>query len=345
MGHGAGLLLLNALGILPIGKQGEDDPLNRGEFTRRMVELATALRLVHRRPEARALERANEALDRDWPALNDAERTRALRRVRDILRGLPKGLRTRTVELVEAAAVRMERRAREAARRRFGFDVPAKLPRAQAEQAVRLAAPTPEFIAEEFGRRADRWDDIAVAALAAALAAGLAGPEITRRLNALARGQVERPEYFGGVAGAVLNRARTGSLLAVFAESNVAQYEVRAVLDPRTCVKCRFMHGKRFTVASGQSLLGRVARTRNPAGIARANPFLRQGRDGAGRQIVYVAGPGGSRRVLAIVTQSAEGKVDEVGRFASALSETQIGALGVGPPPYHPLCRCVIVPA
>lgn len=340
----AGLVFLDALGVLPLTKQGEEDPLERDEFTRRMVELATALRVAFRRREAATVSEIEQALAQAWSTIPPADRARALRRVARALADAPRPLRRRVLDRVEAAAVLVARRTREGARRRFRFPIDPRLPRGEARQVLGLAASTPGFIEDEYARRAERWGDVAATAVAAGIAAGLADTDIARRLAATARGLLVRPEYFGGVAAAVLNRARTDSLLALYEEVDVRRYEVRAVLDTRTCVKCRFMHGKRFTIRGGRGLLRRLARLRRVSAIGRANPFLRQGRDAAGRQVIYVPGRRGTRRVVAVVTESAEGRADAVGRFAQAWSADRLAEAGVGPPPYHPLCRCVPVP-
>lgn len=335
----AGLLLLDALGLLR--KQGEDDVLDRGEFTRRFTELATALRITFRRDEARALDRIAEVLDVDWPTLNEVQRAKVLRDAADVLRGLPVGLRGRTLDRVQAAAIRMERRARVAARREFGLNVPARPPRARIEAATAQSRLTPDFIEGEFERRANKFEEVALLGVLAGINLGQTPAQINTRLAGLTDAFVRRPDYFGGVAASVLNRARTDALLGAFAEVGVATYEVRSARDDRVCPKCWLMDGQRFSVESGTAIMGAAGKARSPRAMLRANPFLRQGRTPTGQQIVYIPGPGGDRQIVAFVAESAAG---ERPRFRAAWDADRLTKAGIGPPPYHPICRCGVIP-
>ena len=339
------LLLLDALGILPLGKQDEENPLDRDEFTRRLLALAATLQRTTSRNEAKAIRDFAELAERDWPDLSAAERGRAIRRLRNVIDRIPVGLRSRMTDRIEVEALRMERRARDAARRKFNLDIPTRAPRPQIARAVRLLRPTFDFVEDEFSRRAERFNDLAALAIAGSISRGAEAKEITERLTREATALIQRPDYYTAVSGAVLNRARTNAVLGAFTEAKIAKYRVVAVLDEKTCIKCRFMHNTIFTVSSGQAILNSVAGASSPQAIARANPFLRQGRDRAGNQIIYILGPGGSRIVVARVTQNAEGTVGERGRFGKSMSPQQLAKAKLGPPPYHPICRCDVEPA
>jgi hypothetical protein len=339
------LVFLAAAGLLPLRKQGEGDPLDRGEFNRRFVELSRSLNAVFRRPQADALREIERILEADWQEIPADERQRLIRDAAEAIAAVGRGKRQRVRERVNAAALRMERRVRAAARRQFNLKVRARLPQEQARRAVELALLTPEFIEGEFERRSDRTKDILTVLLAAALASNLASSEIVRRMVARMRALVERPEYFTGVAASVLNRARTHSTMTVFREAGVQIVRVQAVLDEKTCVKCRFMHGTEFPAEPVADLLDRIARARSSKTVNRVNPFLREGRNRAGDPIVYFAKPDGSRETIANIIVSGRGEAGNEGRFDNGWSATRLLAAGVGPPPYHPLCRCVLVPA
>lgn len=318
--------------------------LDRDRFTRRFRELALALGLVFRRDEARALDRIATILEVDWPTLGAEERARVLRRAADVLRTLPSDLRGRTLDRVQAAALRMERRARASARRQFGLRVPSRPPVDRLRAATANARLTPDFVEDEYERRADRFEEVALLALLAGLNAGEDSRQIASRLATVTESFIRRPDYFTGVAASVLNRARTDALLGAFAEVGVDTYEVVAVLDERTCVKCRFMHGHQFTVQSGVDIMNAAGKASSPGAVTRANPFLRQGRTPTGQQIIYIPGPAGRRDIVAFVAKNAEGTADDRGRFRAEWDSDRLTKAGIGPPPYHPICRCTVRP-
>lgn len=336
------LLALDILGILR--KQDEDDVLEREQLERRFRELAVALGLVFRREESRALERIANVLDVDWPSLSPEARARVLRQAADVLRGVPSTLRGRTLDRVQAAAVRMERRARAAARRQFNLKVPNRPPDDRIRAATAQSRLTPDFIEAEFDRRAERFEEVALLAILAGLQANESAQQIAARLAQTTEGFVRRPSYLTGVAASVLTRARTDALLGAFAEVGIDTYEIVAVLDGATCVKCRFMHGKQFSVQSGVDILGAVGKARTTDAIAKVNPFLRQGRNPSGHQIIYLPGPAGRREIVAFIAENAEGTANERGRFRAEWDSDRLTKAGIGPPPYHPICRCRIKP-
>jgi hypothetical protein len=329
------LALLSAGGILPILKQ--DDPLERGDFERRMLALATLLANAMRPSDGAKIADLRRVLNRDWVDLDDGERAAAVRRAAEVLRRLPGRVGQQMIDRAERAAVNMEQRAREQARRRFDLDIPARLPAALQSESQRLVEPLPEFVEEEFDRRSNFFLIAGVALATGLIRQGKSNEEITARLIQAATSYVQRPAYSLALSAVVLNRARTAALLNAYDEAGIIFYRVQAELDTRTCRKCRFMHGKRFSVGDGLDLVRGVARSRSPQRIEQVNPFLREGVDGAGRPIIFVQTERG-RRVLA--REIERGGKGERGRFGSEAAERTLTALGIGPPPYHPLCRC-----
>jgi len=73
-------------------------------------------------------------------------------------------------------------------------------------------------------------------------------------------------------------------------------------------------------------------------GIKEANPWFRQRGDS-----IYLDKPSG-RVEVARVTTPGYGEADRVGEYDSIIGPTEYPGVGVGPPPYHPLCRSWITP-
>jgi hypothetical protein len=321
----------------------DEDVLDRGEFTKRMVALAAALTVILRRQEGAAANRVARLLDRDWARMSARERGRVLRQAAGELAQVPKGVEERLRQRAQAAALVMDRRAREAGRRRNNLDVSRQPSSSQTAQAGRLARPTPEFIVEEYERRGRVFAATAAIALGVGLGRGESATDITERIQGRATAALGRPAYLQGVAGAVLNRARTNSLLNVYREAGTTNIQVLSARDQRTCEKCLFMHGTIFPVEQTFDLMGQVARLRSPAAIAEVNPFLREGVSANGDRVVYVPGPNGARLTLGTVLESRQGQVDRLSTFDRTPNPIELLSLGIGLPPYHPICRCVPV--
>jgi hypothetical protein len=321
----------------------DEDVLDRNEFSRRTATLAAALILALRQQERAAGRRLAALLDRDWAAMNAQQRGAALRQAADELAGIPNGVEARLRRRAQEAAIVMDRRARRAARAQQALDVAPTNTNAQDRRAAAFAAPTPEFIAQEYARRGVAFAGAAAIALGVGLRAGEDREDLVNRVQQRATAALGRDGYMLGVAGSVLNRARTNSLLNVYTEAGAGEIMVLSARDTRTCEKCLFMHGTVFPIGPAVEHFDRLSRLRSPAAIAEANPFLREGVDQFGNRVVYVPGPDGTRITLGTVLQSRQGQVDRLSTFDTNPNAVQLLSLGVGLPPYHPICRCITV--
>ena len=113
--------------------------------------------------------------------------------------------------------------------------------------------------------------------------------------------------------GANLTTSRLVSLgfLAEAVERNITTYQVSEVLDERTCPVCRQMHGKTFQVAHEHSRLMTVLGTSDPKELRNIAPWPRQNKAG----------------------------LDAL----RGMSSEEMQAAGFGSPPYHPMCRGLLV--
>ncbi|HUU33451.1 MAG TPA: hypothetical protein VMW48_05270 [Vicinamibacterales bacterium] len=335
-------MILNAVGLMPLVKGEEDDVLDRGEFTTRLAALAILLQGALRDNEAKALAELRRILNRDWANIGGTARDEQLKRAAAIVANIPADEQAELLRRLQGGAVDMERRARRAAVGQ-GVDAPAKLTEEEVAAAIARVAQTPEAIAGEYARRGDIFAKTAAVIIAAGVAAGLSREEIVERLTARAERAALAPAYLQGVSAATLNRARAGSLFTTYALAGAEVYEISAVLDEKTCTKCRWMHGKRFSMSSAQALMDRASEAGTVAELAEVNPFLREGRDANGNKTIFYV-HGGERVTVATVTQDATGQTEERGAFDGESSAEELTEAGIGPPPYHPLCRCTVLP-
>lgn len=124
-------------------------------------------------------------------------------------------------------------------------------------------------------------------------------------------------------------------------EAGIERYRIEAVLDERTTDICRFLHGKSFSVRRGLEAFEKVEA--NPDAIKELSPWVHEATSGrSGRKALYVE-RGGERVAITEVTRSAAGSRDDRGEFARSLSERQLTNLGVSLPPFHGMCRSVVL--
>lgn len=321
----------------------DEDVLDRGEFDKRTAALALALALILRQQESAASTRIARILDRDWATMTARQRGIALRDAASELQQIPQGVERDLQRAAVAAALVMDERARAAGRAQNRLDVSAASSDRDQQRVARFARPTPDFIINDYKRRGVVFAGAAAVAVGIGLRQGEDSRAIAARVQARAAAALGRDAYLRGVAGTVLNRARTSSLLNIYREAGTQFIQVLSARDERTCEKCLLMDGTVFPVSDTFDLMDRVSGLRSPTAIAAANPFLREGVSANGERVIYVPGGDGARLVLATVEESRQGQVDRVSLFDRTPNPIELLSLGIGLPPYHPICRCVPV--
>jgi SPP1 gp7 family putative phage head morphogenesis protein len=172
---------------------------------------------------------------------------------------------------------------------------------------------------------------------------GLDNATIARDLEKALSGTAaeQTRSYYTMVASTVTARARAYGELRSFELAGIKRYQVQAVLDEITCSSCRFMHGQEFEVAAALDRFTQAA-TAPPSELPDIQPFMSQRRIG---DTTYL----GLRRrhtfePIASVDFSAAGKKDLVGTYRIIADGPAIQKLGGGCCPFHPHCRCVLIP-
>lgn len=322
--------------LLRLLKQ-DSDPVPRFAFARRAAQAAVRLRKIARDAEDEADEAIQDALRRDWNAMEPGDRDAAIERAIAPIERVAARTRRDLLADLEAESLRVERQTRRASKLRFRFDIPTVMTGALVLSALQRSASVLGFIEGEYVRRANAARDAARAAIVAGIAAGKSSRDVSRDAVAAARGGIRRDDYWRDVAMATLNRSRTAALITSYAEAGVSGYVVRA--QPDACDKCRYMESasqaSAFSVQRGIDVLREATTARTPEAVRRASPFLGEGVDSSGRRAVFV-GSGESRRAIAVVRGQG---------FADADSSGDLSRAGILLPPFHPRCKCVPVPA
>ncbi|MBR0096845.1 MAG: minor capsid protein [Synergistaceae bacterium] len=111
--------------------------------------------------------------------------------------------------------------------------------------------------------------------------------------------------YFDVVASSALVRARSFGSIAGMEEAGIAEYEILAMGDERTCPICGEMNGKKFSVAQTREVIDKVLDIKDPEKFKEAMPWQ---------------------------TEPPKNK-----------SESKLSEDGQSLPPFHGRCRCTLV--
>ena len=284
------------------------------------------------------------ALDVDWAATTASQRRTLIGRALEAA-----GRRTAAVPgavgtVFGDAATEVVQATRDAARRGQGLGIAADFNALDKRIVRHLTSSQANFVRDEYGRRHEAFGERARQIVADGLEAGLGREDIARDLERAAREVIagRGSFYWEVVAGSFVSRGRSFAQLSSYAEAGIDRYIIEAVLDERTTEICRFLDGKTFSVQTGLQTFEQVEA--NPDSAKELNPWVRDGVDAKGRQVMYVD-RGGSTRRVAIVDRPGLGTRDERGSYSAGLSTSRLQDIGVSFPPYHGLCRTTTVAA
>jgi hypothetical protein len=212
------------------------------------------------------------------------------------------------------------------------------------EEAIRaMRSSAALFVTDEMGRRVDSFGEAAKDIVAQGMEAGWGRKEISEKLAAAANGKIAKGgAYWDVIAGAFVGRARSWSQLIGYDQAEISRYRVVAILDQATTQICRFLDGQVFDVREGLNALGRERTLSRPEQIKESNPWVRERRGEDGKRQLYVTRDG--QRVPIATVERAGSAIDDRGEFSGAMGERDLVNVGLGPPPYHGLCRSTTVP-
>ncbi len=323
------------------------DPLTPDGFDRIVDRVARALRSATLETEAEAVRRAIDRLDVDWPNLSPEGRAAVVQAANRALVDLPQTVLPAINDVFEVESERVIRATRASLRTRFEFPIGTDLTRVDERIAVFVAESQINFIRDEYGRRLENLSAVARDVVADGAQQGLGRDAVAQNLGEALRGRIKGRNafYWDVVAAAFVNRARSFAEVSAFDESGVVQYQISAVLDEVTTDICRFLHGRILSVGHAMALMRDGELLREPEDIKAAQPWLAVKRDRRGNRVIVIPKPEGDI-LAATVTESAEhaGRKDARGTFSNEISSVGLMDAGVGPPPFHGLCRTTLLP-
>jgi SPP1 gp7 family putative phage head morphogenesis protein len=321
------------------------DPLTPRGFLVIQNRLRKALRGLSKDDEAKALRRAIAALDVDWPSTSRDERLAVVAAARSVLAKVPEALLPRlTAKLLTFGQSLVKDVMRSFSRR---YEVAIKPTLFDVDEQILQTAAThhASYVRNEWGRRSEVLSARARQIVAEGMKEGAPRAIIMRQLKVgLGKaGEVHSDNYWRVVANAHANRARSWGHLSSMRRAGIEQYRIEAVLDKRTTVQCRLMHGKVLSVQAGIEAFQRTMQLEDPEDVRYTQPWLQVEKDDEGVEHVYYKRRGGDRERIARVEESAYGAVDRRGKFSGESSIAALERAGISAPPFHGNCRSTIV--
>jgi hypothetical protein len=143
--------------------------------------------------------------------------------------------------------------------------------------------------------------------------------------------------YWHSVAAAWTGRARSGGQIHALLDDGIVEGRIEAMIDERTSAICRFLHGKKIALLESEARLSGLT---NPD----TSTFLDEDEGlTVNEPNLLITDPNG--RLFATLEEGADpdGGVFDLGSWKQHITDEEL-AIVLGPPPYHLLCRSMIVP-
>lgn len=319
---------------------------SRTGFDNAAALLAGQLRRTTASVDANAVREAIRGLDVDWTKTTAEQRGRLIAEAMSMARTAAAPIADKLEVPLSRTGDEVVRAVRSDVRRRHRLAVGADL-NALDERIVRhVVSSQGNYVRDEYGRRVESLGAEARRIVAEGLEEGLGREEIAADLEVAAKAAlIERsPAYWELVASSFIGQGRSFAQMSSYAEAGIERYMISAVLDENTTEICRFLDGKVFSVGRALDQFAKVESLEDPEEMKGVIPWVREAIDGESGRRLLVAGSGEHRFPLAEITRSAMGTRDDPGEFRALCSDAELGASGVGFPPYHGYCRSTTVP-
>lgn len=128
--------------------------------------------------------------------------------------------------------------------------------------------------------------------------------------------------YWKILASVVVNRTKSYSQLSMFRDAGYITYEILAVMDERTCPRCRSLNGRQYQVSRGIELMEEALKAKSPEEHMKIKPWLEY--EKPSERYYYKIG-------------------EERKYLGKEIKDRALDKAGIIFPPFHPACRCDIV--
>lgn len=319
-------------------------PLSPTGFGRMLRELMSKLRPIAVDKERKAILKALEELDVNWPTLSEDKKAKVIAAASKAIADIPSIVITPVVEELVLNAENVVVLTKRASAKQYGFRISPSFNTTDKKIVDHAANSQGNYITDRFKNRAEVFSVKAREIISNGLEQGFGRKDIGALLGAKLRDPALRSAdaYWEAVASIHIARSRSWGQLSAFTAANIEWFVWNSVLDEATSEGCRFLNGRRFSTAKAAQRHMEVEGSSDPKAAQNLQPFIQKGRDADGNEFLYVTR--NDRRVrVADVEQSGMGVSDKVGKYTRVHGNLE--GLGVQCPPSHGNCRSQIDPA
>ena len=322
-----------------MGEDGEDralNPLDHDDFVVLCDRLSRSLVKFVRPHETATIDEVLQDLDVDWASMSAVSQAQVIETAKHRLLGLPALLVSGLIVLLTHRIGVLVEASRHRVVDQYNLAIPRTPGHADIQAASTLVSLQGLFMMAEYQRRADGLGQQITSEVADALAAGASRSDITSKVSdSVKRSQKARSDlYWAIMATAALGYARSAVQIGAFDEAGVETYEFVSDLCVNVSDICRYLHGKRFSVAKAVERLRQAEATGDPDSFKMAHPWVSSGTSDDGKDILFYRDRG--RKVTVA-------EIDADGGFGAGMDTAQLEAAGLTIPPLHGNCHSSIV--
>ena len=323
------------------------DPLNYDDFDKIVTQLGMKLMSVALPEQGKALKKALQQLDVDWPNLSAKAQEKVIMAAKWSIAGELDKVMPKLEQTFQTEVVPLAKKTKKSSIIEHKLNIQSSLSQLD-ERMVKFASESQgHYIRRASGVRSDAFANVARKIVADGLTNGFGRNDIGAELQRMFEGEKAnfgRPRhYWNMVAGVFSTRARSNSQISAFREAGIGGFTWESILDEATSEVCRFLHGRRFSVAHAIDIFTQCEEAEDPEAITDLNPFMYVGTTPEGKRGLVI-GRGENRKLAATIQQSGAGKKDATGEYGHAMSDQALAAAGITSPPAHGNCRSTIVP-
>lgn len=322
------------------------NPLVDDDFLVIVQTLSDQLGAVVGPIETRVVNAAMNALDVDLAALTGPEAAQLARAVNLAMRNIPTQVLPQLAGVVRHELAETVGQTKVRAAVAHDWEIGTSLD-AIDDRMLGVMSNIGTWVTDEYGKRAAMMELGVQRVIQEGAAAGLRNADIASNLQKLGQGTINRSKnYWDLVATNLSNRARGYGHLRSMEAAGITSYEYLAIMDERTSLECRALHGKTFPVQAGLRAYDdlQLQSGNDSEAVEKVMPFVQRRKVEGGDTELFVQPPGSGATVIARAVDSAVGRADVRGTFKDVLSPSQLAAAGVLVPPIHNRCRSTIEP-
>lgn len=320
------------------------DPTKKGDYEKIVRRLGAALRKANAGEEAKALRKALQRLDVDWPNMTGKQRNEVIKAASAAFNPLPGKTLPNMNDGLNLSGRKTVKGAKLGSKKEYSLEIATSFTAVDKSITKTMSQQQINFIRDEYGRRQVGFSKSARSIVADGLEQGLGRVDIAEELSQqlTAKGVRRNRWYWELISATFTNRSRTYGQLTSFQDAQIQRYVFEAVMDEATTEICRFMDRKTFEVSTAMQVYQDLDSLADPEDVKFSTPWVTTSRNKDGDQVLSYKQPSGRRRTVAQVQSPGFGGL-KPGSYSGGLDPAALSRAGIMMPPLHGFCRSTIL--